>query len=307
MVRSLNSMKLPKLIAIVGPTASGKSRLALELAKQIKGEIVSCDSVQVYKGFDIGSAKASLKEQGEIPHHLINVVTWRESFDAARYRELALKAIEEIQRRSHTPILVGGTGLYFRALCGEKFHDLPSDSVLRQELSAWTSEVLYSKLQELDPLRAKELHPNDRFRVIRACEIAMLTGKSLSSLSQDSTIAPSHPYTILCKPSRESLLRAIAQRSKHMLENGLIEEVSSLLKEGCPQSARPMQSIGYSQVCKFFNELIKEEHLLEAIIVATRQYARKQLMWFRKVPIDKVIEDSQILEGNLLKHLTSNE
>lgn len=293
MTQSNAKTSLKNTIAIVGPTASGKSALGLALAKHFakenkSGEIINCDSVQVYKDFNIGSAKASLEEQREVPHHLLDLVSWNENFDASRFREHALKSIEAIEKRSHTPIIVGGTGLYFRALCGEKFHELPSDSTLRKELDSLDNETLYKKLQSLDPQRAKELHPNDRFRVGRACEIAMLTGKSLASFSEvPSKNNEERPFTILCHPPREMLLKIIEKRSQKLLDDGLIEEVRSLLKAGCPSTAKPMQSIGYLQVCEYLEKgNIGEKELLGKIIIATRQYARKQLMWFRKVPID---------------------
>lgn len=294
MVRSLEKRKP---IAIIGPTASGKSGLALALAERIKGEIVSCDSVQVYKRFNIGSAKPNLEERHRVPHHLIDLVSWNETFDAARYRELALQSIKEISERGHVPIIAGGTGLYFRALCGEKFHDLPSDVELRKQLDTLSNEALMKKLQELDLVRAKKLHPNDRFRLMRACEISMLTGQSLASLSEGEDIAAIQPFTVLCNPPREDLLEIIQKRSVKMLQDGLVDEVESLLKQGCPDSAKPMQSIGYRQVCEYLKGDISENQLLEKIVIATRQYARKQLMWFRNVRIDMELNNPYDVES----------
>lgn len=279
-------------LAIVGPTASGKSALGMQLARHLGGEIVSCDSVQVYKGFDIGSAKASQEEQREIPHHLIDCVSWREPFDAANYRKLALDAIKDIQSRKRIPIIVGGTGLYFRALCGHDFHDLPHDKNLRSQLEQLDDASLYAKLKTLDPQRAAALHPNDRFRVARACEINMLTGRTVQSLSHDAIASDFTPsFTILCQPKNEILQERIRLRTRQMLEEGLIEEVRSLLAEACPTDIKPMQSIGYKQVAEFLDGALQEDDLFEKILIATRQYARKQRMWFRKVSVGLVSED----------------
>lgn len=300
MVRPLGTQK-NKCIAILGPTASGKSNLALALAQQIGGEIVSCDSVQTYKDFDIGSAKPSIAEQKLVPHHLIDLVKWDENFDAAQYRALALEAIHDVESRGKTPIVVGGTGLYFRALCGEKFHVLPHDKTLRSELNTWTTEDLYQKLTAIDPQRAKELHPNDRFRVIRAYEVASLSGRTMAELtaSQEADEIFRPNFIILCSPARKVLEDMLRLRTAKMLNAGLISEVQTLLKDGCSVDAKPMQSIGYKQVCDFLLGKITETELAEAIVIASRQYARKQLMWFRKNSIDLVLEEPYQLERSL--------
>ncbi len=289
-------------IAILGPTASGKSNLAMALAQKIGGELISCDSVQIYKDFNIGSAKPSLEEQKLVPHHLIDLVKWHETFDAAQYRTLALEAIHNIESRGKIPIIVGGTGLYFRALCGEKFHALPHDKDLRQELETWTTEALYQKLTKLDPQRAKALHPNDRFRITRACELASISGLTMAELtaSQEAheTFRPS--LIVLCKPPRKILEDMLRLRTTKMLKNGLIAEVKNLLtKETCPVEAKPMQSIGYKQVCDFLMGSTTEEKLVESIVIASRQYARKQLMWFRKNSVDLTLENPYEVAASL--------
>ncbi len=283
----LSELKQSFSIAIVGPTASGKSGLALELAQQVNGEIVSCDSLQVYKNFNIGTAKPSLAERALVPHHLIDLVSWQETFDAARYRTLALECIAEIHQRQRLPILVGGTGLYFRALCGQQFHDLPHDESLREQLNTLPTDTLYQKLQDLDPQRATEVHPHDRFRLIRACEINLLTGRRLASLSAEKSTDGFHPtLTVLCNPARDILHDKIRARTAAMLKAGLVGEVETLLAAGCTEKQKPMQAIGYRQVCDSLHGRLPEHELLEKIVIATRQYARKQLIWFRKVPVD---------------------
>lgn len=271
-------------IAILGPTASGKSHLAMKLAREQGGEIISCDSVQIYKGFNIGSAKPSREEQDEIPHHLIDVVTWADSFDAARYRSLAREAIADILRRGKFAIIVGGTILYYRALCGQSFHDLPSDAVLRESLREFSNEKLHEKLRELDHERAKEIHPNDRFRLVRACEIAILTGRTLRQIAEAKGSNVFHPKElIVLDPPIASLEKKIRERSEAMLKAGLVDEVKSLLNESCPMTAKPMQSIGYRQVCESLEGQYPETQVLDKIVIASRQYARKQAMWLRSL------------------------
>jgi tRNA dimethylallyltransferase len=271
-------------VAIVGPTASGKSQLALQLAEHLPVEIINCDSVQVYKDFDIGSAKASNEERQRVPHHLLDVVHWSEAYDANRFRHEARQCIEEIKARGKIPLVVGGTGLYLRALWGQAFHDLPSDLELRSQLQLLSNEELHVRLQAVDPGRAKELHLHDRVRLLRACEIATLTGKTWAELTEQqvsSMCAPS--AVILCSPERQVLHERLQQRTEAMLAGGLIEETQALLAAGCPRTAKPMLTIGYQQVCAYLFEEISRQELPDLITAASRQYAKRQLTWFRKV------------------------
>jgi tRNA dimethylallyltransferase len=276
--------KAPSYIVIAGPTASGKSALALELAEQIGGEIVGCDSVQLYRGFDIGSAKPNAEEMNRVPHHLIDVVDWHEDYDAARYGKNARSAIEQIIVRKKVPIVVGGTGLYLRALLQEAFHDdLPSDDSLRAELQLETSEDLYKRLKSCDPKRAAEIHANDRFRVIRAIELNVLLGGPVhEKLAKHEEATNTDALIFILDPERRILHERIAARTKQMLNGGLLEEVSSLLKSGVSAVCKPMESIGYKQAAAFLSGDLSEDLLAEYITVATRQYAKRQCTWFRK-------------------------
>lgn len=283
----------PKWLAIVGPTGSGKSALALALARALDGEIISCDSVQLYRRFDIGSAKPSLEEQSLVKHHLIDCFDWHEDCDAARYALLARDMIDTIAARGRLPIVVGGTGLYLRALLAEAFHDeLPKDPELRASLQQDSSETLYQRLQALDPLRAQQLHPNDRFRVIRALELTLLLGEPVSSRFVSEASPPRSElrnmgFLIVLEPPRASLHRNISQRTEAMLAAGLIKEVQGLLADGIAPDCKPMLSIGYKQVVHALQSQQSYAELAATIDAATRQYAKRQCTWFRKVDADQ--------------------
>lgn len=293
-VRSLKSPRR-RWVAVCGPTASGKSSLGMRLARDLQGEIISCDSVQVYRGFDIGSAKPTQADQLEVRHHLIDVVGWRENFDTGIYGNLAIQARTDILDRGKVPILVGGSGLYLRAVLGDqsgqRWHgDLPRDEELRKKLNALPSEDLFAKLTACDPVRASQLHPNDRYRVIRALELFQLLGRPLAEVPV-STPEPSavreesaDVFMIILDPPRAALHQAIAVRSEQMLTNGLIAEVQRLLAEGCPVTGcKPMESIGYKEVAHFLTGELKREELWEKINASSRQYAKRQVTWFKSV------------------------
>jgi len=272
-------------VALFGPTGSGKSRFALELAACVGGEIITCDSVQLYQGFDIGSAKPSHEDQSRIPHHLLDEITWADTFDANQYRQLARKKITEVYERGKVPLVVGGSGLYLRALIGDGFHDLPSDPALRQTLNEVSdSQVLYQQLVNLDPERAQALHPNDRFRVIRALEVVQLSGRSFAACTQSPEGSIWWPtLTLQMALPAEKLERQISLRMEAMLQGGWMEEVHGLLKAGCPATASPMESIGYKQVVAFLQGRLSQVDMREEIRIATRRYAKKQLTWAKLI------------------------
>lgn len=295
-------MKKQNYIAILGPTASGKSSLAMKLAEEHNGEIISCDSVQLYKYFDIGSAKPSKEEQERIPHHLIDVLDAHENFDAARYGDLARKAIEEINSRGKLPILVGGTGLYYRFLLGDDVHSLPKDACLKKGLQELTSEELFKKLQNVDSERAKKIHLNDRYRLIRALEIAEASPSNFSDETKQKLQGAFHPkFSILLDPLRKTLHERIEKRAGLMLKEGFINEVKALRKT-ISKEAKPMTTIGYKEVCAFLDgELDSEEELLFRIICATRQYAKRQVTLFKKFSFDLKVESSTDIDGSLFQ------
>ncbi len=272
-------------LVIAGPTASGKSALAMELALRFNGEIINCDSVQLYRGFNIGSAKPTAEEQALVPHHLLDVVNADENYDARCFAEDTETLIQKIRSHHRLPIVVGGTGLYLRALWRENWHDLPKSESLRQELEAWSNDELHARLHEIDPARAAQLHRNDRFRLQRAVEIATLTGRPLSAQTPKSD-ERDRAFAIRVICSRPLLQERSRQRVDQMLKAGLIEEVRQLLASGVDPQCKPMQSIGYAQVVELLEGKISEADLPEQIQIATRQYAKRQETWFKKVQFD---------------------
>lgn len=295
---------MKKFIIIGGPTASGKSALAIELARQINGEIINGDSVAMYQGFDIGTAKPSREEQSGVPHHLFDILTPNEEMDAARYRETAINIIEKIHSLHKIPILVGGSGLYLRAVMGDSFHDLPHDEELRKSISEKSSAELYEMLQKLDPKRAEKVHKNDHFRLARAIEIYSLTGKTLdelTSIKQESDNLEQNKSTvILIDPNRQVLHERIALRTKKMIADGIIDEVKGLLDKGVPRSSKPFSSIGYKEVLDYIDGKITIGRLEEKILFATRQLAKRQCTWFNKVSYLIKVDHPPLTQENLL-------
>ena len=290
-----------RYLVVAGPTGSGKSTLALALAKQKNGEIINCDSVQLYRGFDIGSAKASADDRQRVPHHMLDRVEWHEDFDAAMYAKEASEWKNALLARGVLPLVVGGTGLYLRALLGQGWHaDLPQDTELREKLAQLDNAALYENLRAVDPKRSDELHPNDRVRLLRSLELVTLLGRPLH-LAGLTAAKPADPaaFMIVLDPPRAVLHEKIAKRTATMLDSGLIEEVQGLLSQGVSPNCKPMQSIGYKQVCQYLaGELLLAE-LPEAIIAATRQYAKRQCTWFRRIRTDLKLTGSESISDVL--------
>ena len=279
-----------KYIVIAGSTASGKSFLALNLAEKLQGEIVNCDSIQVYKGFDIGSAKPSSEDLERVPHHLYSIAEPSQDFDAVTYARQARACISNIIGRGKIPIVVGGTGLYLRTLWGQNFHGLPTDPSLRQELQVLDSSALMDELKVSDPIRAQAIHPNDRFRLVRAVELCRLLGRPVTGL-EDSSDCSHEAFKIRVSIDRQSLHARIRRRVLAMLESGLVEEVVKLLESGTIEDTKPMKSIGYKQTLDYIHGRIGRQELEDAIVIATRQYAKRQETWFRKVPFDLKVQN----------------
>lgn len=297
---------IPRYLVIAGPTASGKSSLAMKIAKQYRAEIISCDSVQLYQGFDIGSAKPTVSDQKLIGHHLIDCLSWDQDCDARKYSDWARSTIKSIAKRGRLPIVVGGTGLYLRALWQQNWHDLPKSESVRQALCQLTNEELHHQLTVRDPKRALAIHPNDRLRLIRANEIYELTGQPVPTTSVEVSAWRAGCLAIHTKLPRSVLHERIAARARQMLQEGLVEEVRFLLSElQCHPSCKPLNSIGYKQVVEFLNEGCSEEQLLDNIIFATRQYAKRQETWFRKVAFDcSYIVGESASDKALFKHIS---
>ncbi|HEV2990237.1 MAG TPA: tRNA (adenosine(37)-N6)-dimethylallyltransferase MiaA [Candidatus Angelobacter sp.] len=282
-------MRLPLLVAILGPTASGKTPLSLFLAEQLQGEIISCDSVAVYREFEIGAAKPSREERRKAPHHLLDVVSPTEIFTAGDYSRIARLALEEISSRQHLPIVVGGTGLYLRALLEGLFAGPPRSEELRQRLreraAERSPEYLHRMLSRLDPAAAQGIHCNDVAKTIRALEICISSRRRMTDLWQQGR-APLPGFRILrlgLNPDREVLYQRINIRAQHMFQNGLVEETRALL-ERYGGSAGALNSLGYKQALQY---LRGELTLGQAITLAQqghRNYAKRQMTWFRREP-----------------------
>ncbi|HTR40652.1 MAG TPA: tRNA (adenosine(37)-N6)-dimethylallyltransferase MiaA [Pseudomonadales bacterium] len=270
-------------IFIAGPTAVGKSEIALALAEKTGGEIISVDSMQVYRGLDIGTAKPDAATQKRIRHHLIDVCDLNEPFDAAKFVQLANRAVAEIQSRNKTPIFCGGTGLYFKAFLDGLGEAPPADPKLRAELEAAPLEELLKELNERDPDAYAKIDKKNPRRVIRAVEVIRTTGKSFSSQRANWTERPAGNGPLyLFKRSTSDLQRRINIRVEEMFRQGLVEETRELLKRGLAENKYAMQAIGYRQVV----EHLRGEHTLpetiELIKIRTRQFAKRQLTWFRR-------------------------
>ncbi|HEV1992864.1 MAG TPA: tRNA (adenosine(37)-N6)-dimethylallyltransferase MiaA [Candidatus Acidoferrum sp.] len=286
---SQNKALLP-LVAIVGPTASGKSALGVKLAERLGGEVVACDSTQLYRGFDIGTAKPSLSERRGIPHHLIDVLGPKDEATAGGYRQLALQALNDLRQRKRLPVFTVGTGLYLRALL-DGLADVPQRSEeLRERLRASVEEHppghLHRVLKRLDPEAAKKIAPADEQKLIRAVEVCVLTRKPISEVHRTGRV-PLEGWRVVkvgLMPPREKLNERIHTRTDGMLEQGWVREVQALLESGLSETSKPFDFIGYRELRAVLRGEITLEGARGAIQRATRRYAKRQLTWFRKEP-----------------------
>lgn len=270
-------------IFIAGPTAVGKSEIALALAECIGGEIISVDSMQVYRGLDIGTAKPDAATQRKIPHHLIDICDLTEPFDAAKFVALANKAVSEIQIRKKTPIFCGGTGLYFKAFLDGLGESPAADPKLRAELEATPQEKLLDELRERDPAAYEKIDKKNPRRVIRALEVVRTTGKSFSSQQANwSAQGATRDKLHLFSRATEDLRRRIDSRVDKMFHLGLVEETRELLKHGLAENRTAMQAIGYHQVVEHLRGGRNLNETIEIIKIKTRQFAKRQLTWFRR-------------------------
>jgi len=278
----------PTVLIIAGPTASGKSSLALRLAERFHGEIVNCDSLQLYRGFDIGTAKPSLAERQRVPHHLFDILGPEEQFSAGEYARRSRAVLAEITARSRLPVVVGGTGFYLRALVDGLFAGPSRHAELRERLrgreAAKGPGYTHRILTRLDPASAARIHPNDVPKVIRAVEVCLLGRARMSELFRQGR-EPLTGYTVRkagLKPPRAELQERINGRTQAMFDQGLAREVSGLLERGCPAGAPPLQSVGYRQALDYLLGNISLRDAVRYAQAATRQYAKRQMTWFRK-------------------------
>lgn len=284
--------KPPYLLVIVGPTAVGKTALSIELAKAFTGEVISGDSMQVYRGMNVGTAKIVPEEQEGVPHHLLDILEPEEDFSVSRFQELAQGKIEEISQRGHLPMLVGGTGLYVQSVTHNfSFADSPNPELEDERAAYWEAfleehgqAALYRELELKDAQFAKTLHPNNVRRVLRALVVLEVTGKSMQEYQQDwDNQSPYRLVMIGLTMPREQLYARINMRVDLMLEQGLLEEVRELLNQGVSPKATAMQAIGYKELVAHLHGEYSYERAIELLKRNTRRFAKRQLTWFRRM------------------------
>ena len=280
-----------KIICIAGPTASGKTALAVELAKKTNGEVISCDSMQIYKGMDIGTAKPTPEEMDGIPHYMLDVAEPGEDFSVSRYCEMADAILQHILSRGKTAIIAGGTGLYMDALIrGNSFAPCPSTG-MREKLEAQADregmEAMLSLLASIDPDSAAKLHLADRKRILRALEVYYETGETITEHNRKTQLLPPKYRPLwfaLEDQNRQILYTRIDRRVDQMLERGLIQEIVRLLESGIPEKCTAMQAIGYKEFIDALNGLCTFDEAADRVKQASRHYAKRQLTWFRRNP-----------------------
>ena len=280
----------PKILVITGPTASGKTWLAVELAKKRNGEVVSADSMQIYRRMDIGTAKPTTEEMGGVPHHMIDVVDPEEDFSVARYVDMAARRVEDVLARGKLPILAGGTGLYVDSLLsGRSFAAFVADSALRGQLEerfrARGGAAMLEDLSKVDPDSAARLHPNDGKRIVRALEVWLTTGKTITTHNRETKALPPRYNALtltLDFARREDMWERIDRRVDRMMADGLTEEVRRLLDSGVPKTCTAMQGIGYKEMAAALLGDGDTAAAAEEIKLRSRQYAKRQRTWFRR-------------------------
>jgi len=282
-------VKPPLLVVILGPTASGKTALSLALARSLQAEIVSCDSVAVYREFEIGTAKPSREERARVTHHLLDFVSPTDFFTAGDYSRVARQVLDEIHSRNHLPIVVGGTGLYLRALLEGLFIGPPRSEALRHRLRERAqergSQYLHRILRRLDPAAADSIHPNDESKIIRAVEVCITSRARMTDMWKQGR----DPLTGFCilrvglNPDREVVYQRVNQRAEQMFHQGLIEETNALMRR-YGKSARALDSLGYKQAAQYLRGEMNLEQAIAATQQAHRNYAKRQMTWFRREP-----------------------
>lgn len=276
----------PSLYVILGPTASGKSALAMALARRLGGEILSVDSMQVYRGMDVGTAKPTPAEQAEVRHHLIDLVTPDQEFTVARFVELADAVIADADARGVPLVATGGTPLYYKALFEGLFDGPGADEAIRRRLSEQTNEQLHARLSEVDPAAAARIHVNDHKRLVRALEVFELTGQPISSFQTHwTTPTARHAATwIGLDWEKDAINRRINARTKAMVAEGWVDEVRSLLATYPTLSKTAGEATGYRELIEHVRGRLSLDEATEQIKIATRQLARRQMKWFRRFP-----------------------
>lgn len=300
-----NPNRKQPLLVLIGPTAVGKTRMSLDIAKTWEAEIISGDSMQVYRGMDIGTAKIPIDEREGIPHHLIDIMEPDVPYSAADFQAGATAAIDQIAARGHLPFIVGGTGLYVESVCYQfQFADIGSDEAFRQEQERYAAEkgveMLHARLAAIDPPAAERLHPNDLRRVIRALEVFHMTGQTFSEQQAgQSKVSPYELCIIGLTMDRAELYRRIEQRVDLMMEQGLVEEVRLLLDRDMPPAAVAMQGLGYKEIAEYLHGNCTLEAAVERLKRDTRRFAKRQLSWFRHMNDIHWIDMGENFHNNL--------
>ncbi len=304
-------MPEPRSIFIAGPTAVGKSTLALALAERLHGEIISVDSMQVYRGMDIGTAKQSAGERARVPHHLIDVADVTEPFDAARFRELAAQAERGIRARGKTPVFCGGTGLYFKAYLEGLGQAPPADRKIRDLLEKTPLEELLAELSRTDPMTYEKIDRQNPRRVIRAVEVIRATGKPFSEQRaswKNERLSPSGAVFIGLSRERDALNRRIEERVDAMFHQGLVEETRRLLDCGLAENKTALQALGYRQVVEHLRGERPLSETIELVKIRTRQFAKRQMTWFRRqMALEWVNCDEPDAADELLENLSCSD
>jgi len=295
---------LKPLIVISGPTATGKTDFSIKLAREIDGEIISADSMQVYKGLDIGTDKVSEEIRKEIPHYLIDVVEPYEKFSVADFVREADRAIREIQEKGKIPIVVGGTGFYIRALLYGIPETPPSSEEVRKELEEHTTKELFDELLKVSPDYAKKIGKNDRKRIIRALEVYKLTGKPITAFSVKKE-KPRYPFLgYFLYRNREELYKRISDRVDSQIRRGLVEETKWLLKFG--RNLTAFQALGYKEMLEYLDGKMSLEEAVKLLKRRTKQFAKRQFTWFRKEPKFKWVNLSEVSEEELIEMIKND-
>ena len=311
---------MKKLIVLTGPTAVGKTELSINLAKAVNGEIISADSIQVYKGMDIGSAKITSDEMQGINHYLIDILEPAEEFNIHLFKTLTLKAMDEIYAKDKIPIIVGGTGFYIQSVIYDiDFCDTEADNSYRESLETIAKNkgnlYLHEMLRKVDDKSANDIHPNNVKRVIRALEYYNQTGQPISEHNtvQKNNSSPYNFAYFVLNDKRELLYERINKRVDNMVENGLIQEVKELLNSGCNKDMVSMQGIGYKEVVEYLEGKLCLDETKELIKKNTRHFAKRQLTWFRRekevdmINIDQFNYDKQLILKNILNILKEKD
>lgn len=302
-----------KILVLAGPTAVGKTALSIELAKKLNGEIISTDSMQIYKYMDIGSAKITTEEMDGIKHHMIDVTTPNKPFSVVDFKNMAQPIIDDLLSKDKLPILIGGTGLYINALtCNMNFTDATNDEAYRLELEELAKEhgdiYIHNMLKDIDPVSYESIHPNNRKRVIRALEVYKVTNKPFSSFNAGEDFYKSkydvHYYVL--NMDREKLYQRINKRVDIMFEKGLLNECIKLKENGYNSLMQAMQGIGYKEVLMYLENSISLEEATEMIKQGSRNYAKRQLTWFRKDPRAIFLNKDELSDEEIINIITND-